>query len=106
MESGWLKRLFEAIEADGRSLREISLKAKCGPNYLQQVTKDGKEPGGDRLARILDVLGRDAAFYVWTGTKLTEEDLEFLRILAGFDPEMKSEAKRFLRLLPGNAGKQ
>lgn len=43
-KSEWRRRLVEAIKASDKSMRSISLGAGLGPNYIQQLLKDGKEP--------------------------------------------------------------
>jgi len=104
MTETWLDRLHEALKSDNRSLRAISIEAKCGPNFLQQLLKDGKEPGADRLARILDVLGRETSLYVLTGIHMTEEDREFLEIITRLKGEVKADGMRFLRSIQAGAG--
>ena len=99
MKTGWFQRLIQAIESDGRSLREISLTAKCGPNYVQQMLRDRKEPGSDRLARLLDVLGGPSALYVLTGISATDEDLEMLRLLQQLPAAAKEQAIGFFLAL-------
>lgn len=103
MTDNWLDRLHEALKNDPRSLRAISTAAGCGPNYLQQMLRDGKEPGTDRLARILDVLGREKSLYVLTGINITEEDVEFLEIITRLKGEVKADGLRFLRSIQAGA---
>lgn len=99
MENGWLDRLVQKIEADGRSKLAISVAANCGRNFIQQMIKDGKEPGSDKLARILEVLGPQAALYVFTGLNLSDEDRELLAILSKMDVDTKKDAARLLQHL-------
>lgn len=99
MENGWFDRLVQKIEADGRSKLAISVAANCGRNFIQQMIKDGKEPGSDKLARILEVLGPQAALYVFTGMNLSDEDRELLAILSKMDANMKKDATRLLQHL-------
>lgn len=106
MEKHWLQRLLAAISEDGRSMRAISAAAGCGPNFVQQLVATGREPGADHLARILDTLGRDAALYVMTGVKITEADLEFIRLLEVLSPESRADAVRFFRSLQSGADTQ
>lgn len=96
MENGWFDRLKEAIESDPRSPRAISLAAKCGPNYVQQMLKEGKEPGSDRLARLLDVLGTSGAMYVLAGIRMSDDDRELLKAITPLSPELRASALRFL----------
>lgn len=105
MKNGWFERLIEAIEADPRAPRAISLAARCGPNYVQQMMKDGKEPGADRLARLLEVLGGASALYVLSGVTASDADLEMLRILNRLPAKSKEQALRFFETLPSAEGK-
>ena len=100
MSDKWLDRLHETLQDNPKSLRAISKAAGCGPNYLQQMLRNGKEPGADRLARILDVLGREKSLYVLTGIDISKEDRELFEIVTrssgnGNNPSEKnySEAK-------------
>lgn len=102
MENGWFDRLKEAIESDPRGMRSISLAAGCGPNYVQQMLKDRKEPGSDRLARLLDTLDTSTAVYVLTGVRLDSDDLAFLKVLTALSPELRASALRFLSDLAKN----
>ncbi len=77
MESGWRRRLKEMADSDGRSARQISLDAGCGPNYLSEMLKD-KDPTVGKLLDILAELGGASLFYVLTGLRLTERDVPFL----------------------------
>ena len=61
------------------------------------MLKDGKEPGTDKLARILDVLGPDTSLYVLTGIEMTEDDREFLEIVTHMKGPVKEDALRLLR---------
>lgn len=74
MARDWRERLKERVEADERSMRAISMAAGHGPNFIQQLLKDGKEPGFQKLVDLLSVLGPDAAVYVTTGIRLGTED--------------------------------
>lgn len=106
MMDDWLQRLEKAIQDDGRSMRAISTAAKCGPNFVQQMLRDSKEPGADKLARILDTLGSDAALYVMTGIHMTEQDREFLRIITNLSGPLKADAMAFFRSLQAAANTQ
>lgn len=76
-------------------MKEISKAADCGPNYVQQMLKNGKRPTLDRFIRILQVLGLGPAMYILTGHERTSEDEEFMLAVAGRDPKLKAEARRF-----------
>lgn len=73
------------IEADGRSLRAISMAAGYGENYVQQMLKNRKQPSFPRLAKVLSVLGSSATLYVTSGLRLTPEAEQFLRLALSLD---------------------
>lgn len=105
MRHGWLQRLNTALEQDGRSMRAISVAAGCGPNYIQQIVNAGKEPGVDKLARILNVLGQDASLFVLSGVRITSADLEFIELMQSLSPEARADALRFFRSLQASVDK-
>ena len=105
MSETWFDRFVYALGQDRRSMREISMAAGCGPNYLQQVVKDRKQPTVDRLLRVLNQLGTTSILYVLTGATFTEEDEEFFRLVLSLDPELRTEALNFFRAMQGRAGK-
>jgi len=102
MNDGWFQRLVELIDADSRSYRELSRDAKCGPNFVQQMIKDGKDPRASQLNRLLDALGDGADVYVMTGLKLSREGLEFLRVVSALDEGARQDAMSLLQRLKGN----
>lgn len=106
MEDGWAERLRAEIERDGRSLRLISQTAGLGPNYVQQMLKDEKEPGADKLARLLDVLGGESALYILTGVRASSDDLAFLRAVERMTPETKRKARELFETLAGGPVRQ
>ena len=106
MADGWYERFVGAIKADGRDLKAISLAARCGENYVQQMIKDGKRPGVDKFMAILSVLGSASALYVLTGLEMTEEDEAFFRAASSLDPDLKAEAYRFFRRLQATPDKK
>lgn len=99
MMSNWRIRLEEAIQADGRSLRRLSDDAQCGPNFVQQLLKDEKDPRASQLARLLKTLGPVAEAYVLTGLRLSPLDLEFLEAMSSLDDDAQKDALSLLRRL-------
>lgn len=91
MKTGWFERLIKTIHADKRGMRELSRLAGTGPNYVQQMIKDRKEPGADRLARLLDVLGTENALFILTGVHASPDDLELLRLLQMIPDHLKTQ---------------
>ena len=105
MSETWFDRLAKAVERDPRSLREISAAADCGPNYLQQMLRDRKEPGVERFLRITKALGTASALYIMTGTDFTREDEEFFRLVLNLPPQLRADAAAFFRSLQSHADK-
>jgi hypothetical protein len=99
MNADWFDRLEAAIKADGRDMKTISLAAKCGPNYVQQMLKERKRPGVDKFISIISVLGSAKAFEILTGQRLNDEDLEFIRLASLLEPEAKKAAVSFFQSL-------
>lgn len=100
MKEGWRERLVRAIEQDGRDMKAISLAAKCGPNYVQQIVKDGKAPGADRLVKLLQVLGRPASLQIILGAEMTPADEALVESVSTLAPDQKEAALAFFRTLP------
>lgn len=70
MDDGWLNRIRDAVQADGRSPRAISLAARLGPNYVSEMLERGKVPGIDKLLRICQEINVSATF-ILTGASVT-----------------------------------
>jgi transcriptional regulator with XRE-family HTH domain len=75
----WRNRLLEAVDRDGRSDRSISLEAGLGPNFLNQLRNEAKEPGIEKIAALAKELGI-SVYYLFTGLEASEEDDQFLRL--------------------------
>jgi transcriptional regulator with XRE-family HTH domain len=84
MGGDWKTRLREAIAADGRSMRAISLKSDLGANYITEIFTKDKEPGVEKLRRVCAELGVSLSF-ILTGVDLDEENEAFLALLTGLD---------------------
>ena len=104
MDDNWYPRLIAAIEADGRSKREISTAAGFGPNFVQQMIKDGKQPSATKLQALLKALGTSQMFYVLTGIMVSKEDEAFLTVALDAPPGVKAKMRDLmLELLAGGA---
>ena len=88
MDQLWRDRLVKAIERDGRTPRAISLEAKLGPNYLTQMLLRGTAPTTPALISLCKVLGISLTS-LFTGSDMTPEDEELLRLTAGLPEEQK-----------------
>lgn len=96
MQDGWYNRLLVAVEKDGRSKRDLSKAAGRGVNFVQQLFRNGKEPGADKLASLLDALGPEAALYVMTGLEMSAEDQAFLKLLSTYDRDQKKAVRALI----------
>lgn len=67
ISDAWFERFLRVLEADTRGMRQISIEAGCGINYVQQLVKDRKEPTLSRFVRVLEVLGAASTRYVIEG---------------------------------------
>lgn len=93
MDKNWFPRLLAAIEADPRSKRKLSLDAGLGPNFVQQMIADKKQPGADKLQALLDALGYTQMIYILTGIEMTEKDEEAVKAILGLSPSLRQRAK-------------
>lgn len=102
MEDGWLDRLREAIEADGRSPRSISLAARLGPNYVREMLDGGKVPGIDKLLSICRELKVSATF-ILTGAHVSADGEEMLSLLRQLRPQQQQTLLDLARQLRATA---
>ncbi len=84
--------MLEMVAADQRSMKALSEACGFGRNYVQQMKRNGKEPGADHLATLLDQLGPRAALYVFTGLDLSDDDRQFLYALGRMTPALRRKA--------------
>lgn len=95
METGWRDRIKQLADADGRSFRQISKDAGCGPNYLSEMLV-AKDPTIDKLLSILSELGNASLFYVLTGLPLSDKDVPFLRLVLSAPEDMRAPMQQIL----------
>jgi transcriptional regulator with XRE-family HTH domain len=88
MAEQWRDRLREAVERKGKSLREISLSAGCGPGYLFDILESTKEPSIGRLMRLADALDVTLPWLLY-GTNISAEEERFLRAYAKLSPRQR-----------------
>ncbi len=79
MMPGWRDRLLEAVARDGRKDRAISLAAKLGPNFVNQLRHNDKDPKIKSLIKLCDELNVSLA-QIFTGLDVTPQDEEFWAI--------------------------
>ena len=99
MSEEWFDRLEECIARDKRSLRALSRDMGAGPNYVQQLLRDRKDPGFTKLSRLLNELGSGAALYVISGRNLTDQDAEFFEVALALPQNVRQEALSLFRAL-------
>lgn len=81
-------------------MRAISQAAKLGDNYIQQLLKDeSKDPGIDRLSRVLRAMGTASTLYVIAGVEVGPEDEALLSAVMSLDPDLKQRAAAFFESL-------
>lgn len=102
MQNEWFARLIEAIEADGRSMNDLSLSAGLGRNFISQMKSAGKVPSLENFGALLSALGDEATYYVLIGVRASREDLEAMLALQGLSPRARSLAFSFFRALQGD----
>jgi ribonucleoside-diphosphate reductase alpha chain len=95
-EGTWRDRLLRTIEKKGMSLREVSLSAKLGPNYVQSILTGGKDPSISRFIKVCDVLSVSLPEILY-GVDVTAEQMEFLRLLHAAPEDMRDIALQLLR---------
>lgn len=88
-KSEWRDRLIEAVNADGRSMQDISLAAGLSHGYVHGILKDGKEPTLDRFLRICSEVGISYS-QALMGADMTPE-AERLLELASKSPEKAAQ---------------
>lgn len=95
----WWIRLIDEInkaESAGRSLRNISLTAGLGPNYVEQMRKKGKMPSADVVKKLAEALGISVT-YIFTGVQMTREAEQLLALWASLTEEQKDSLLQMLR---------
>jgi hypothetical protein len=93
----WRKRMVDAIKADGRSYREISLKAKLGPNYVTQLlAPNSRGPTVSAFVKLLGVI-KASPVYILTGAEMTADAEELLQLAALMDETTRARFVEFLR---------
>lgn len=95
MSIDWRKRLREALEQSGKTMRAASIEADCGPGYLHDILNTEREPSIERLARIARVLGV-SLIWLWHGYNIGPSDE---RLLARMAQLSENKRKAVLQLI-------
>lgn len=104
MSKSWRVRLIDAIKRDQRSARQISLEAGLGPNFVGDLTREGKDPSAENLVKLTATLGVSLT-YIFTGADMTPEAEEMLQLAAGLPKEKQELVLDLLRgLQPSSHG--
>jgi len=82
IDSGWRKRLSDAVASSDKSKRAISLDSKNGPGYVHSILSEGKEPTIEKLMSVCDAVPV-SSMYVIFGVNVDASDLELLKALEG-----------------------
>lgn len=104
MDYEWWDRFKAAVAEDGRSLRQLSIDAGVGENYLQQQLK--KHPPGvsvDYFLRVLRALGRDPALHIIAGFKIDPDRDELVRLFEGWSASEVRQALDAFRAFRASA---
>lgn len=106
MNTEWFPRLLAVIDKDPRSKRQLSKDAKLGANYVQQMIKDGKQPGAENLQALLDALGYSKMIYVLTGIEIEEEDEPIIKTLLSQSRQTRQRVTDLLLSIKAEGGEQ
>lgn len=93
--SDWRARLQSALNASGKSAREVSIAAGRGPGYVHSLLKEGKDPTIDNLIAICEVLNISVSQLIY-GFALSRETEEILALLEG-SPNAREGILKILR---------
>ena len=85
----WRKRLREAVESSGKSLRAVSLAAGCSPGYLHGILSSNKEPTITRLVKLCAVLNVSFT-YVAVGIAWSPTQERLLLLMSELPDEQKA----------------
>lgn len=94
MSEGWKTRLAEAIEANGKTKRGVSLAAGMAPGYVHSILKEGKDPTIDNLIKVCGAAGVSLSF-VLNGFQMSPETEEIMKLLEA----SKTKRQGLLQLL-------
>jgi transcriptional regulator with XRE-family HTH domain len=86
LDEGVRTRLRDAIEASGRSMRNISTACGFGPSYLSGILNEGKEPSYSRLMRVCKELQVSHA-YIFYGARVTPTQEKIAQMLGPMSDE-------------------
>jgi transcriptional regulator with XRE-family HTH domain len=86
--NSWRERLQAAVDASGRSMREISMSSGMSENYLRTILANDREPGIDNLIAICQTLGVSSG-YIILGYEVSGEAEALLRDFIKLSPRQR-----------------
>lgn len=92
----WRSRLLEAVDKDDRSDRAISLSAKLGPNFVNELRNGEKEPGVNKVIKLAELLGLSLAF-VFSGADVSAQEEADLRLFLSLSSASRQAMLHFAR---------
>ena len=95
MES-WRKRLIEAVDADPRSDRAISIAAGIGVNAVNELRNTGKKPSVERALMIANEVGISLS-RLFLDLDISVEEEEMIRLMSAADPDVQEAVLTILR---------
>lgn len=84
----WRTRLLRAVDADGRSDRAISVAAKLGVNFVNELRNRDKEAGVGKVISLAETLGLSLG-YVFSGVEISARDEADLGLFLSLPPEQR-----------------
>lgn len=99
MTRDWKRTLLEAVEKDGRPDRAISLAAGLGPNFVNQLRNEDKEPGVQRVLQLAAELKVSLAQLFLGREDITPEEEELLELARQTSPEDRENLLKLWRRL-------
>ncbi len=96
IDEGWRSRLLAAVQASGKSQREISLAAGLGAGYVNSLFKERKDPTIQNLVSVCDAVGVSLSFVLY-GYQMSAETEQILHLLQKASPGERDALLRLLR---------
>lgn len=84
----WRSRLIAAADKDPRSDRAISLAAKLGPNFVNELRNGAKQSTVVKVLALARELNLSAG-HVFSGSPLTADDEADLQVFLSLSPESR-----------------
>ena len=97
----WRDRLAFAVEASGKSKRQISLAAGMGPGYVHSILSEGKDPTIEPFLKICSEINTSLTHIIY-GYNVSPEDEEFLRLISEAPERERAALLSLLRSRNGN----